>query len=80
MNDLATLMDILRTGGPYAMSAIFLMCWWHERRERRECEAHVRVMYEKMVMLVQASTQANARMQQALLGLRDMISMIGGKS
>lgn len=79
MGSLATLIEALQTGGPYAIAAIFIGGWWLERRERREKEAHLRAMYERTVTLVQESTRATDRMHGALNALKEAIHAMNGR-
>ena len=79
MDALASLVELLRTGGPYAIAALFIAGWWLERKDRREKEAHLRGMYERTVTLVQESTRASDRMQTAMTALKDAIAAMNGR-
>lgn len=79
MDALAQLVEVLRTGGPYAITALFIVGWWLERKDRREKEAHLRGMYERTVTLVQESTRASDRMQAAITALKEAIHAMNGR-
>lgn len=79
MDALATLVETLKAGGPYAMAAIFIAGWWLERKDRREKESHLRDMYERTVTLVQESTRASDRMQNAMTALKEAIHAMNGR-
>jgi len=78
MDALSTLVDLLKTGGPYAMSAIFMAVWWAERSDRRTKEETLHETYQQTVTLVRQSTQAINQMQAAINGLRDAIHSLNG--
>lgn len=79
MDAFAQLVEVLKTGGPYAITAVFIAGWWLERKDRREKETHLREMYERTVTLVQESTRASDRMQSALTALKDAIQAMNGR-
>jgi len=79
MSELTTLIEALKAGGPYAVTAIFIAGWWFERKDRREKETHLREMYERTVTLVQESTRASDRMQSAMMALKDAIQAMNGR-
>jgi len=79
MESLTALVETLKAGGPYAMAAIFIAGWWLERKDRREKESHLRDMYERTVTLVQESTRASDRMQNAMTALKEAIHAMNGR-
>lgn len=79
MDALSSLVDLLKTGGPYAMSAIFMAVWWAERAERRTKEETLHETYERTVTLVRQSTRAINQMQAAIRALRDAIHSMNGR-
>ena len=79
MDALSALIDALKTGGPYAMAAIFIAGWWLERRDRREHEQHVRAVHEKTVELVEETTRTVGRMEAAVTALTDAIRAMNGR-
>lgn len=79
MDAFAQLVEVLKTGGPYAITAVFIAGWWLERKDRREKETHLREMYERTVTLVQESTRASDRMQSAMMALKDAIQAMNGR-
>lgn len=79
MEGLSALVEILKAGGPYAVTAIFIAGWWFERKDRREKETHLREMYERTVTLVQESTRASDRMQSAMVALKEAIHAMNGR-
>lgn len=78
MDSLTALVDLLKTGGPYAMSAIFMAVWWFERTDRRDKEDTLHQTYEQTVTLVRQSTQAINQMRAAISSLRDAIHNLNG--
>jgi len=78
MDALQTLVDLLKTGGPYAMSAIFMFVWWAERGDRQAKEETLHETYERTVTLVQQSTRAINQMQAAISALKDAIHNLNG--
>lgn len=78
-SSLTQLIEALQAGGPYALSAILIIGWFFERKDRKEKESHLRTVYEKIVTLVEESTRANDRMQAALTALKDAIQAIYGR-
>ena len=79
MDAVTALVDLLKTGGPYAMAAIFIAGWWLERSDRREKEAHVRAVHEKTVALVEETTRTAGRMEAAVTALTDAIRAMNGR-
>jgi len=79
METVTSLMDALKTGGPYAMAAIFIVGWWLERHDRREKETHMRAVYEKTVTLVQETTKTVGRMEAAVTSLTEAIRAMNGR-
>lgn len=79
MDALAQLVEVLETGGPYAITALFVVGWWLERKDRREKEAHLCGMYERTVTLVQESTRASDQMQSAITALKEAIHAMNGR-
>lgn len=79
MESLAQLVEVLKAGGPYAITALFVVGWWLERKDRREKDTHLREMYERTVTLVQESTRASDRMQSAMMALKDAIHAMNGR-
>ena len=79
MEGLSALVDVLRTGGPYAMAAIFIAGWYLERNDRREKESHIRAVHEKTVVLVEETTRTVGRMEAAVTALTDAIRAMNGR-
>jgi hypothetical protein len=79
MDAVTGLMEALKTGGPYAMAAIFIVGWLLERQDRREKETQMRAVYEKTVTLVQETTKTVGRMEAAVTALTDAIRSINGR-
>lgn len=40
------LVSIIKEGGPWALSAVFIFLWWEERRERREAQANISTLQD----------------------------------
>jgi len=78
MEPVSALVDALKTGGPYAMSAIFVLVWWAERADRRAKESDMQAFYQKTISLVRQSTRAIDQMQAAISSLRDAIHSMNG--
>jgi hypothetical protein len=78
MEPVSALIEVLKTGGPYAMSAIFVLVWWAERADRRAKEADLQAFYQKTISLVRQSTRAIDQMQAAISSLRDAIHSMNG--
>ena len=79
MDSLTALVEVLKTGGPNAMAAIFIAGWWLERNDRREKEQHVRAVHEKTVALVEETTRTVGRMEAAVTALTDAIRAMNGR-
>ena len=79
MEPITGLMEALKTGGPYAMAAIFIMGWWLERNDRREKETHMRAVYEKTVTLAVETKLTVEKMQSAVTALTDAIRAMNGR-
>lgn len=79
MENITELMNALKTGGPYAMAAIFIVGWWLERHDRREKETHLRAVYEKTVSLVEETTRTVGRMEAAVTALTDALRTMNGR-
>lgn len=79
METITELMNALKTGGPYAMAAIFIAGWWLERHDRREKETHLRAVYEKTVSLVEETTRTVGRMEAAVTALTDALRTMNGR-
>ena len=90
MEALATLIEVLKAGGPYAMAALLILAYLSERKDRREKDtqlravherkdAELRAIYEKTVILVQESTRGSDRMQAALTALKDAITALSAR-
>ncbi len=80
MDSLSSLVELLKTGGPYAVTALFIGVWWLERRDRQEKELHMRAVYDKTVTLVQETTRTVGRMEAAVTALTDAIRSMNGRS
>ena len=79
MEPVTGLMEALKAGGPYAISAVFIVGWWLERHDRREKESHMRAVYEKTVTLVTETNRTIDRMQSAVTALTDAIRAFNGR-
>jgi len=79
MDALTTLVDLLKTGGPYAMSAIFMLVWWAERGDRRAKEQTLHETYDRTITLVRQTTRAIDQMQAAISALKDAIHSMNGR-
>lgn len=79
MESINGLMEALKAGGPYAMSAIFIAGWWLERRDRQEKETHLRAVYEKTVTLAVETKVTVEKMQGAVTALTDAIRSMNGR-
>jgi len=79
MDAITTLIEALKTGGPYAMAAIFIVGWWLERNDRREKEMHLRAVYEKTVTLAVETKVTVERMHSAVTALTDAIRTMNGR-
>ena len=79
MDALSSLVDLLKTGGPYAMSAIFMAVWWAERGDRRAKEQVLHDTYDRTVTLVRQTTRAIDQMQAAVSALKDAIHSMNGR-
>ncbi len=80
MEPITGLMDALKAGGPYAISAVFIVGWWLERHDRRERETHMRAVYDKTVTLVTETNRTIDRMQSAVTALTEAIRALGGRA
>lgn len=80
MESITSLMDALKAGGPYAMSAIFIAVWWMERKDRQEKETHLRAVYEKTVTLAVETKVTVEKMQAAVTALTEAIRSMGGRN
>ena len=79
MDSVTGLMDALKTGGPYAMAAIFIVGRWLERNDRREKETHLRSVYEKTVTLAVETKVTVEKMHAAVTALTDAIRTMNGR-
>jgi len=79
MDAITALVEALKTGGPYAMAAIFIVGWWLERNDRREKEMHLRAVYEKTVTLAVETKVTVERMHSAVTALTDAIRTMNGR-
>ncbi len=79
MDGLTSLVTLLKTGGPYAMSAIFMLVWWAERGDRRAKEEVLHKTYDRTVALVRQTTRAIDQMQAAVNALKDAIHSMNGR-
>lgn len=79
MDAITALVEALKTGGPYAMAAIFIVGWWLERNDRREKEMHLRAVYEKTVSLAVETKVTVERMHSAVTALTDAIRTMNGR-
>ncbi|MDY0002200.1 MAG: hypothetical protein RBU30_12955 [Polyangia bacterium] len=79
MDALTTLVEVLKTGGPYALSAIFVLVWWAERKDRQAKEDDLHAAYDRTVTLVRQSTRAVEQMQAAVSALKDAIQSMNGR-
>ena len=79
MDSLTALVEALKTGGPYAMAAIFIFGWWLERHDRREKEMHLRAVYEKTVTLAVETKVTVEKMHSAVTALTDAIRSMSGR-
>lgn len=79
MESFTSLIEALKAGGPYAMSAIFITGWWMERKDRQEKETHLRAVYEKTVTLAVETKVTVEKMQSAVTALTEAIRSIVGR-
>jgi len=69
---LKELVGILRDGGPYAVSAVFLMLWFFERRENR-------ILRKEGTGLAVAQVENNVKTEMTLTSLKEALSGVKHK-
>jgi len=52
--DPTAIFNLLQTGGPIGMAAVFFYMWWLERKERKATQAH---LFELATASVEATTK-----------------------
>jgi len=65
MEGLQSIVNILATGGPTAMAAVFALAWYMERRENRRLQ-------RELLNLAVAQVQANVKMESTMSALKDV--------
>lgn len=60
-------MKILQEGGPYAVSAIFIMLWFFERRENR-------ILRKEATTLAVTQVENNVKTEMTLISLKEALS------
>ena len=65
MEGFKAIMDLLATGGPTAVAAIFAVVWFMERRENRRLQ-------KELLNLAVAQVQANVKLEITMSTLKDV--------
>jgi hypothetical protein len=76
---LSFLINVLNAGGPYVVTAIFILVWWSERQDRRAKEDQLARVYQEMLALVEETTRVNEGVQQALVALKEAVHALHGR-
>lgn len=66
IRDIRDLVDVLKTGGPYAVTAVFIFFFVRERRETRR-------LTDKIIAMAENSVAATVAQTTAVTSLRDML-------
>lgn len=73
MDELAGLVNLIKTGGPYFISAIFISCWWLERKERQAAQTQLEQVYEKTIGIAATTGVAAEKMHSAVVALTEAL-------
>lgn len=79
--DLVKLFEIMKTGGPIAVAAVFCWMWWMERRDRKAADEQLFDLSTASVEAITKNEIALNRNETALnkaeLAINTMTKMIG---
>ena len=69
MDNIKEMVTLISTGGPAVTAALFLWCWWNEKKENR-------ALQKELLALSVSQVRASTKMEAAMIALKDVIDRL----
>jgi hypothetical protein len=68
--------EVLRTGGPFAVSVLLFYMWREERKEKNSLREDHEKLQGRVLENAIAQTQAMTKLEASIIGLKDVLNTV----
>lgn len=76
LSSVGSIYDLLKAGGPLAMSALLFFMWWMERRRGLREQERTQQLEDKLLDLATAQTQATVKLEASITAMQNLLTQV----